>query len=47
VKAAEWTSWQVLAELRGRLPASEDEGLTAEELRKALGMLAEYGMLVG
>jgi methyltransferase-like protein/ubiquinone/menaquinone biosynthesis C-methylase UbiE len=38
---------QLLAELRERLPAAASESFTAEELRKALGMLAEYGMLVG
>ena len=37
---------QLLGELR-ELPAAVDESFTAEELRKALGTLAEYGMLVG
>jgi len=38
---------QLLAELRARLPASAVESCTAEQLKNALGTLAEYGMLVG
>lgn len=38
---------QLLAEMRKRLPAPAGESFTAEELRKALGTLAGYGMLVG
>lgn len=38
---------RLLAELRDRLPLPAREGFGAEQLKAALGTLAEYGMLVG